>query len=101
MNNKAQKAGNIFATIAGLIMPLVDGAEAIGLTAKIAELFRVERIAGEIGEETMVLRAIDKEGEPVVEIWAKGDDGARAMTKAEAETVKENLDKNGELLIDT
>jgi hypothetical protein len=49
-------------------MPLVNAAKAIGLTAKIAEAFRVERITNEIGEESIMLQAIDKEGEPVVEI---------------------------------
>jgi hypothetical protein len=102
MDNKAQEAGDIFATIASLVMLIVDGAEAIGLTAKIAEAFKVETLAGEVGEEeAMVLRARDKKGDPVVEIWAKGEDGARTMAKAEAETVKENLDKDGELLINT
>src|SRR5258707_138729 len=83
-----QRACDIFATIASLVMPVVDAAEAIGITAKIAEAFKVEGLAGEVGEaEAMVLRAKDKEGDPVVEIWAKGDDGfARTMTKADAET---------------
>ena len=102
MDNAAQRAGDIFATIVFLVIPVVDAAESLGITAKIASAFRVVSIASEAGEEALVLRASDESGKALVEIWAKGDDGsARAMTKAEAETLEADLASEGELLADT
>jgi hypothetical protein len=100
MDNAAQRAGNIFATIVGLIEPGIEVAEVIGMTAKIAGAFTVELVGGEIGGEAgAVLRASDESGTPLVEIWAKGPDGrARAMTVEEAETLKGDLADEGELL---
>ena len=107
MDNAAQKAGDEFATIAGLVIPGLDVAdaaiEAIGISEKIAEGFELVSVASEGGEaEGMVLRASDKNGKPVTEIWAKGEDGnARPMTKAEAEQLKKDMGSQGELLTHT
>jgi hypothetical protein len=104
MDNAAQKSGDKFATIAGLVIPGLDAVDvAIGISAKIAEGFEVVSVAGEVGEaEGMVLQASDKSGKPVTEMWAKGDDGhARPMTNAEAEQLKEDLGSQGELLTHT
>jgi hypothetical protein len=104
MDNEAQEAGNTFATIVGLVIPILDAAElaanALGISAKIANIFTFAGVGGEVGEaESVVLRASSMSGEPVVEIWAKGEDGyARAMTKAEAIQLKQDLGNQGELL---
>jgi hypothetical protein len=107
MDNEAQKAGDTFATIVGLVIPILDVGElainALGISAKIAKIFRVARVGSEVAEaESMVLRASHKSGKPVVEIWAKGENGyPRPMTKVEAEQLKKDLGSQGELLTQT
>jgi hypothetical protein len=104
MDNEAQEAGNTFAIIVGLVIPILDAAElaanALGISAKIANIFGFAGVGGEVGEaESVVLQASSKSGKPVVEIWAKGEDGyARAMTEAEARQLKKDLGNQGELL---
>lgn len=96
MDNEWQRAGDITATVISLLLPVADAAEALGITGKIASMFEVAEAADEGGH---FLQAGEKGTSAYVEIWAKGEDEVPiGMTRAEAETLKEELVERGELV---
>lgn len=100
MGGTVQRAGDTFADLVHLLMPLVDDiVRAPGIGAKVASVFNVEKLADGSG---YILRAGKEEAEPVVQIWAAAEDGAaKAMTELKAVILKQDLATQGKLVAGT
>ena len=96
MGSGVQRAGDIFADLVNLLMPLVDIVKGPGIRANIASVINVEKLTDSSG---YILSAGKEEDGPLVQIWGAAEDGsAKAMTEANAVILKEDLAIQGKLV---
>jgi hypothetical protein len=96
MGSGVQRAGDTFANLVNLLMPLVNIVKGPGIGANIVSVFNVEKLTDGSG---YILSAGKEEAAPLVQIWGVAEDGsAKAMTEANAIILKEDLAIQGKLV---
>jgi hypothetical protein len=99
MGSGVQRAGDTFADLVYLLMPLVDIVKGPGIGANIISVFNVKKLTDGSG---YILSAGKEEAGPLVQIWGTADDGsAKAMTETNAIILKEDLAVQGKLVAGT
>ena len=99
MGSGVQRAGDTFADLINLLIPLVDIVKGPGIGANIASIFNVEQLTDGSG---YILSAGKEEAGPLAQIWGAAEDGsAKAMTETNAIILKEDLAIQGKLVAHT